>query len=111
MMRSSGVAVELDLNALPILEGAKETVQQGILSSLHPQNQRTSRLIKNLDAATSHPLYPLLFDPQTSGGLLATVPADRASACLSALKAMGYGQSRAIGVVLPSLNAPWIEIR
>jgi selenide, water dikinase len=111
MVRSSGVAVELDLNALPILEGAKQTVQQGILSSLHPQNQRASRLIKNLDAAINHPLYPLLFDPQTSGGLLSTVPADRASDCLSALKALGHGQSRAIGVVLPSLGTPWVEIR
>ncbi|WAL62293.1 selenide, water dikinase SelD [Thermocoleostomius sinensis] len=111
MVRSSGMSVGLDLNALPILEGAKETAQQGILSSLHLQNQQASHLIKNLDAATRHPLYPLLFDPQTSGGLLATVAASCTSECLFALKALGYDQSRAIGVVLPSLETPCIEIR
>lgn len=111
MLQASQVAAALNLNALPVLEGAKETAQQGILSSLHPQNLSASRSIKNIDQAEAHPLYPLLFDPQTSGGLLASVPADRAAACLAALQAAGYEQSRAIGTVLSQVGEPWIEIR
>lgn len=38
---------------------------------------------------------------QTSGGLLATVPSDRAEAAVAALRAAGYPTSRAIGRVLP----------
>ena len=44
-----------------------------------------------------HPAYPLLFDPQTSGGLLAEVEAEVADACISALKIAGYKDTTVIG--------------
>jgi selenide,water dikinase len=97
MVNASQVGIDLDLNALPILEGAQETAQQGFLSSLHPQNLSANRFIQN--PPVTHPRYPLLFDPQTSGGLLASVPADRAKDCLKALKKAGYPDSQIIGKV------------
>ncbi len=99
MTRASGVDVAVDLAALPILDGALDTVSAGIFSSLQPQNVRLRRAIRNLDAAASHAHYPLLFDPQTSGGLLATVPADQADACVQALQRAGYEHTRVIGRV------------
>jgi selenide, water dikinase len=99
MVRADGAAIELDFNQLPVLEGAKETTAQGIYSSLYPQNFKAARSIINNSAVHHHPLYPLLFDPQTSGGLLSSVPGDRASDCLMALQTAGYTESRIIGVV------------
>jgi selenide,water dikinase len=105
MTRPSGVDVELNLSALPILDGAEETSAAGILSSLQPANVRLRRALRNQQEAVSHPRYPLLFDPQTAGGLLASVPPDRAEACVQALRAQGYEQAAAIGLVLPQGDA------
>ncbi|MDI5891253.1 selenide, water dikinase SelD [Halomonas rhizosphaerae] len=100
MTRPSGVDAELDLAALPLLEGAEETVAAGILSSLQPANVRLRRAIRDQADWVEHPRYPLLFDPQTAGGLLASVPAERAEACLEALHALGYARASVIGRVL-----------
>ncbi len=100
MTRPSGVDAELDLAALPVLEGAAETSAAGILSSLQPANVRLRRALRNQREALSHPRYPLIFDPQTAGGLLASIPAQRVDACLGALRALGYRHASAIGRVL-----------
>ena len=79
MIRASGrgddVSVDLHLDALPALAGAVELFAQGFASSLQPENLRARHLIDGMDRAASHPKLPLLFDPQTAGGLLAAVPA------------------------------------
>ena len=100
MTRPSGVDAELDLSALPVLEGAEETSAAGILSSLQPANVRLRRALRSQQQAVSHPRYPLIFDPQTAGGLLASMPAARADACLGALRALGYKHAAVIGRVL-----------
>jgi selenide,water dikinase len=43
----------------------------------------------------------LLFDPQTSGGLLLAVPRERGPAMLNALRAAGDGAAAMIGEVAP----------
>lgn len=100
MVKGSGVDVEVDLNALPIMDGAMETVRAGILSSLQPANVRLRRAIRNIDEASKNERYPLMFDPQTSGGLLASIHPDNAEACLSDLKDAGYAHATVIGKVL-----------
>jgi len=104
MIRASEVDVELDLDDIPFLDGAEETARAGILSSLQPQNVRLRRAVANLEEAGKDPRYPLLFDPQTSGGLLAGVPADRAEDCTKALQTLGYARAATIGRILPHSN-------
>ncbi len=99
MTKASGVDVEIDLDSLPVLDGAQETVRLGILSSLQPANVRLRRAIRNLNAPRKHKCYPLIFDPQTSGGLLASLPAERAQSCLKALRDLGYAKAAIVGRV------------
>ncbi len=110
MVRASEVAVELEIGAIAVLPGAQETIQKGILSSLHPQNLQVASCIHNYSQVISHPLYPLLFDPQTSGGLLAAIPVEQASACLAALHRSGYTESRVVGKVTPRSQFPPVTI-
>ena len=97
MTKASGVDAVLDLDALPILEGAMDTVKAGILSSLQPENLRLRRAIQNLERASKHPAFALLFDPQTAGGLLAGIPCEQAGSCVKELQQTGYRDTRIIG--------------
>ena len=99
MTKASGIDARVALDAVPILEGAQETAARGLLSSLQPQNVRLRRAVANLEAAGADPRYPLLFDPQTAGGLLAGVPENEAETCLGRLHALGYTHAAVIGEI------------
>ena len=101
MIKPSHVDVELDLGAIPCLAGAEETVAAGIFSSLQPENLRLRRAIQDVENASKDVRYPLIFDPQTSGGLLAGVPEAQAHACVAQLHKLGYTHTAIIGRVLP----------
>ncbi len=101
MTRASGVDATLRIAVVPLLEGAIETVAAGILSSLQPQNLRLRRAVRDLEQMAGHPRFPLLFDPQTAGGLLAGVPAHRAAACVAELRSLGYAAAADIGRIDP----------
>lgn len=92
MLVASSVSATLDASALPALPGARELAAGGIESTLAPENRRALPAdVGGVDAA-------LLADPQTSGGLLAGIPAARVVACLEALRAEGI-DAVAIGTV------------
>ena len=105
MTRPSGVDAELQLSALPLLDGAVACVQAGIVSSLQPANVRLRRALRNGEAFAQDPRYPLLFDPQTAGGLLASVPAAKADACVQALREAGYTHTAVIGRITAQAEA------
>ena len=99
MTKASGVSARLNLSAVPVLDGALETSSAGLLSSLHPHNVRLRRAVADVERAAADHRYPLLYDPQTAGGLLAGIPANRAEACVEDLHAAGYSQAAIIGTV------------
>jgi selenide, water dikinase len=105
MTRPSGVDAELYLSKLPMLDGAEECVALGIVSSLQGANVRLRRALRNQEAFVKHPRYPLIFDPQTAGGLLASVPADKVEACIAQLRQLGYVHTVAIGKILAQGDA------
>jgi selenide, water dikinase len=101
MTKPSAVDVELTLSAMPLLDGALDTVGLGILSSLQPQNVRLRRAVRDVNTFAQDKHFPLIFDPQTAGGLLASVPADQADCCIAELRRLGYQRAAIIGTVRP----------
>ncbi len=95
MLRASGLDAELWLERVPLLDGALDTATLGLLSSLHPANARLGSGIRG----AAGPRRDLLFDPQTSGGLLAGVAPNEAAACVAALHAAGDQGAAVIGRV------------
>jgi selenide,water dikinase len=95
MLTASDADARLDPDAIPALDGALALLAEGLTSSLHTANLAAlSALVGEPDPA----LAALLIDPQTAGGLLAGVPATRATSCLAELRRLGY-RAAAIGVV------------
>lgn len=104
LLQASRAAARLDLAALPLLPGAEALARAGRHSTLMPSNR--AALAGALTLPDS-PRADLLFDPQTAGGLLAALPADRAAATVAALRALGE-PAAIIGEVLegpPHLTA------
>lgn len=81
----------------PLLTGTQHLIHAGLRSTFHAQN--VARAAKQLRISDEN-LPPILFDPQTSGGLIAAIPPDRASRCLDALRNAGDKKSTIIGEVL-----------
>jgi selenide,water dikinase len=111
MLRASQASAELAVKSLPALAGSVELLGQGIASSLAPQNLAHGESVDSGAVPPGDPLLALLYDPQTAGGLLAGVPADRADACIAELRANGSPQATAIGRVTGAANgAPRITL-
>lgn len=81
MLEGSELVAELDLAAVPEIEGARSLLEQGYRSSLHPA---LLPLLARTNQSSDDPDTALCLDPQTSGGLLASVPASRAATLLAA---------------------------
>lgn len=99
MVRASEVDATIGLHSLPLLDGVGEVVSQQIFSSFQPENERLGGSIRNVADVPDDPLYPVLFDPQTAGGLLAAVPAADSAACVDALHSVGYADAAVVGRV------------
>jgi selenide,water dikinase len=88
MARASGVVVALDVEAVPMLEGALDLVERNT-----PGGGRTNLQHFGEGVETAAGLDPrrvqLLHDPQTSGGLLLAIADDAVPAALAALSRAG----------------------
>ena len=99
MTRASATGACIELANLPRLEGALDSLEAGIASSLQQSNELALTDFAIYGAAPNAPLVQLLADPQTAGGLLASLPAERVADCLTALREAGYGDASAVGNV------------
>ena len=84
---ASDVGATLQLDAIPVLQGAENLAASGVTSTLFEDNRTGAGPV----FGARGPKGDLLFDPQTAGGLLAAVAADEAAGMIAALRDAGYG--------------------
>ena len=101
MAQGSGVTCVLDLDALPIFDEALACYERGVTTGANAANRELvaphARFARELPASREE----IVFDPQTSGGLLAAVPEDQAERLVAALRDAGVEAARQIGRVKP----------
>ena len=108
MAASSEGSLQIEAGQVPLLEGARGLVRGNI-----PGGGRTNRQHfeggVSVTAGVDADLVDLLYDPQTSGGLLVAVDPARVDALFAALAAAGVPVAR-IGRVLPRTAAAILVI-
>jgi len=109
MALGSQVSLESDHRSVPYLPGAVEGARQGFLAGGLKNNREFLEGCLGFEDEVAEEYRNLLYDPQTSGGLLVAVAHDAADAALAALARRGV-QACAIGWVVPK-TSPLIHIR
>ncbi len=108
MAAGSKVSFEFDHAKIPALPGALDAARAGFLAGGLKNNREWLKGCVEFAAGVPEEVRCLLFDPQTSGGLLVAIAAERADAALAALaKRRVLGQI--IGAVLVK-RAPLIRV-
>jgi selenide, water dikinase len=98
MARASDLAIEIDAARVPIIEGAIELAKLGMITSGDKSNRDYVGDDIQMAASVGKEIQNLLYDPQTAGGLLISVAADRAESLLAGLLG-DYPQATIIGRV------------
>ena len=96
LAKRSGIRVVLEAETLPALPGALELAEQGVATGGDRRNREFAAEAVESSADAAH--EALAYDPQTAGGLLVSLPADRAVALEATFAAAGLALSR-IGAV------------
>lgn len=99
MARGSGVTVELDAGALPLMEGVEDFASDGLIPAGSYANRRHCACRTLVMPGVDSLRAALAFDAQTSGGLVLAVPAERVEEARERLGALGE-PAWAIGRVL-----------
>lgn len=89
MANASGVALRLDFANIPFTSGARKYAERGIFPGGAFDNKKHFESQVNFSAAIDEPNQMLMFDPQTSGGLLLGVPQKQIKTFLARAQALG----------------------
>jgi selenide, water dikinase len=109
LARKSGVGIRVDAPGLRWLPGALAAGESGAFPNGTKNNTAAFKDMVCFGGSVSELTRKLLFSPETSGGLLAAVPREKAPSCLAALQAAG-AQAFIVGEALSRLPAGTISV-
>jgi selenide,water dikinase len=121
MAKGAKVGFRFDARKVPVFPETMDLIREGVRTGVTLSNLETLKPFLKVEGAASSPArgaidasieerVMLFCDPQTSGGLLMAVAAERAEAALAALRAKGYAQAEIVGEVYETGGTPEIAI-
>jgi selenide, water dikinase len=101
MIDKTEVGFVIDSAAVPFFSEAKEYADKGIMPGGLGRNRDYRQGLVDIGPAVPQFLQDIIWDPQTSGGLLISVPKAKAPRLLKKLHAKGIASAAIIGEVTP----------
>jgi len=111
MAAQSGVEIEIYGAAIPVFSGVLGLIRAGVISGAVERNREYAAAFVGRDRSAGEDLETLLYDPQTSGGLLIAVRAAKAPALLAALRRKGVTGAAVVGRVVRKAAKPRLRLR
>lgn len=100
MIEGTDVGIVFDSAAIPYISEAKELAEMGLVpGGMHRNRDFRAHMVEIGEQVPAY-MVDILFDPQTSGGLLISLPAENANKLLSAMHEQGVDDAAIIGEVL-----------
>jgi selenide,water dikinase len=100
MASASSVTLLLDLEALPVLPGAAKLAAAGNQTRASATNRSAAAASMRIEGSGDALQLEMAFDPQTSGGLLISVPAGRADELVEKCRLTGAATTAIVGEVV-----------
>lgn len=100
MIEDSGFGMEVFLSAIQLFSGTTEYAGMGLVPAGARRNRDFRRHQVEAACELSDEMWDVLFDPQTSGGLLIAIPPENAGAFLATLHGNGVADAAVIGEVV-----------
>ena len=110
MVEGTDVGMVIDSKAVPYFPAARELAETGMIPGGLHRNRDFRKGMVDMDKSVPPFLQDILYDPQTSGGLLIGVPEKQALALLEKLHRAGVSEAALIGEVVAE-NKGRIKVR
>lgn len=111
MAKGSGVGLEIELNRIPIMAEALDMYRKGVTTGVNSYNRRLVSHQARFETRVPSWHQEVVFDPQTSGGLLVAIAADQADALLTALRRERVEGVERIGCVVGLRGADYLVFK
>jgi selenide,water dikinase len=101
MARGSGTTLEIDVARLPVMDEALDMYQRGMSTGVNSANRKLVDAHMSLQTSVPDWHREIVFDPQTSGGLLVALPENQGRSLAAKLDTLGTPAAHIIGRVKP----------
>lgn len=111
LAKGSGVRLVIDMNKLPVMKQALEMYRKGVTTGVNRHNRQMTEGNIRFECRLPDWHDEIVYDPQTSGGLLASVAASDADHLIDALHRAGVNSACRIGTVEEASGSPLLIFR
>ncbi len=109
MAKGSGKQITLDTAMVPVLDHVLEFAAMGMVPAGAHKNRKFFEGLTSIDQKVDRALVDLMFDPQTSGGLVICIDAKEAQDCVDAMKNAGI-EAVIIGEISGKTSSGFLKI-